>query len=35
MLKTIEKAYSEWQLENPSKLQIQQAPACDVNGECK
>jgi protein disulfide-isomerase len=35
MLKTIEKAYSEWQLENPSKLQIQQAPACDVNGDCK
>ena len=35
MLKTIEKAYSEWQLENPSTLQIQQAPACDVNGECK
>lgn len=31
---TIEKAYSEWAVNKPSKLEIVEGDSCDINGNC-
>ncbi|WP_317170273.1 DsbA family oxidoreductase [Taishania pollutisoli] len=35
ILKTLEKAFSEWQKENPNALEIQDGQVCEPNGNCK
>jgi len=35
ILKSIEKAFSEWKKENPDALTIQEGQLCTPNGECK
>lgn len=35
ILKTLEKAFAEWQKDNPSALKIQDGQFCEPNGDCK
>ncbi len=35
ILKTLEKAFSEWQKDNPNALKIQDGQFCESNGDCK
>jgi protein disulfide-isomerase len=35
ILKTIEKAFAEWQKDNPDALKIQDGQICEPNGDCK
>lgn len=35
ILKTLEKAFAEWQKNNPNALKIEDGQSCEPNGDCK